>query len=131
MTTYPPEPVSDRPSASRGRVPPRAAPEAADLAFGLMDALSGAGLVFMSFLAVIPGLLPAVILAALLIAPLLIPLFVVGAAAVLLLGVVRVAAWALSFAASPFVQLAPARRSVPAPPEDLRVTASPVVPTGS
>jgi hypothetical protein len=51
-----------------------------DICWGLIDAFSGAGLAFMSFLACIPGLLPAVIVGALLVAPLVIPPVVVGGA---------------------------------------------------
>ncbi len=92
--------------------------ETGDLAFGLIDAFSGSGLAFMSFLAAVPGLLPAVILTVLLIAPLLIPLLVVGAAAGLVLGILRVAAWALALAASLVGRVARARRSVPRRLED-------------
>jgi hypothetical protein len=104
---------------------------AGELAFGLIDALSGAGIVFMSFLAAIPGLLPAVILAALLIAPLLIPPLVVGAAAALLLGVLRAAAWALARGASLVVHAAPGRRTVPRPRQDPHSSRRPLVHTGS
>jgi hypothetical protein len=96
----------------------------------LIDAIFGAGLVFMSFLAAIPGLLPAVILTALLLAPLLIPPLLVGAIAALLLGVVRVAAWALAFAATLIARAAPARRTVSPSPENTRGAISPLVHTG-
>jgi hypothetical protein len=52
---------------------------ATDLLEGVTYAASGIGIAFMSFLAVIPGLLPTVALTAVLVAVLLIPLLVVGA----------------------------------------------------
>jgi hypothetical protein len=72
---------------------------AGDLAFGSIDAFSGAGLASMSFLAAVPGLPAAVILTVLLIALLFVPLLVVGAAAGLVLGILRVAARAVALAA--------------------------------
>jgi hypothetical protein len=92
--------VTDTPIAKAGQVPPPATSSGADVAFGLFDAFSGAGVVFMSFLAPIPGLLPAVMLAVLLIAPLFIALLVVGAAAGLVFGIVRVAVRVLAFGVS-------------------------------
>jgi hypothetical protein len=65
--------------------------------FGLFDAFSGAGVVFMSFLAPIPGLLPAVMLAVLLMAPFSIALLVIGGTAGVVFGIVRVVAWVLAF----------------------------------
>ena len=82
MTTYPHTRAQDPPIARAGRVPSPVAPSTGDLAFGLIDAFSGAGLAFMGFLAAVHGLLPAVIVTVLLIAPLFVPLLVVGAAAV-------------------------------------------------
>jgi hypothetical protein len=70
------------------------------VAFGLFDAFSGAGVVFMSFVAPITGLLPAVMLAVLLIAPLFIALLVAGAAAGLVFGIVRVGVRMLAFGVS-------------------------------
>jgi hypothetical protein len=73
-----------------------AAPSASDIGFGLLDAFSGVGLGFMTFLACIPGLLPAVVLTVLLLLPLVIPFVVLGAAGGLLFGLVRLAAWAIA-----------------------------------
>jgi hypothetical protein len=81
MTTDTRELRSDASIARAQRLPAPSAVSTGDLTFGLIDALSGAGLVFMSFLAPIPGLLPAVALTALLVAPLLIPPLVLGAVA--------------------------------------------------
>jgi hypothetical protein len=101
------------------------------LAFGLIDALSGVGFAFMSFLGPIPGLLPAVILTVLLVAPLFIPLLVLGAAAGLLFGLIRVTAGALALGASLLVRAAPRRRAVQRPPEDTRASALPLIHAGS
>jgi hypothetical protein len=49
-----------------------------EIAVGLIDALAGPGLAFMSFMAAIPGLLPAVILTVVLLAPLFTPPLVVA-----------------------------------------------------
>ncbi len=130
MTTYPHTRAQDPPIARAGRVPSPVAPSTGDLAFGLIDAFSGAGLAFMSFLAAVPGLLPAVILTVLLIAPLCVLLLVVGAAAGLVLGILRVAAWALAFAASRVGRVPRARLSVSRPPHNTHAPVPPLVHTG-
>jgi len=87
------------------------APSATDAVFGLLEVLAGAGLAFMSFLAVIPGLLPAVILGVLLFAPLLLPPLALALAGGLLFGLYRAAACALRASASLVARGAAPRRS--------------------
>jgi hypothetical protein len=92
MTLETPERTSDAPLSTATKTRSPAAPEVDEVCFGLLDAFSGAGLAFMSFVACIPGLLPAVILTALLLAPLVIPPVLVGGAAWLAYRALRIAA---------------------------------------
>jgi hypothetical protein len=66
------------------------------MGFGLLDAFSGIGLGFMTFLACIPGLLPAVVLTVLLLLPLVIPFLVLGAVGGLVFGLLRLGAWTIT-----------------------------------
>jgi hypothetical protein len=91
MTTYTDEHASETGIARAGHASSDA-PSACDVAFGVSNILAGAGIVFMSFLAPIPGLLPALILTGLLVAPLLIPPLVLGAVAWLAFAGLRLAA---------------------------------------
>jgi hypothetical protein len=90
MTTYTHKHGSET-DVARGGAAPSVAPSAFDVVFGLANAVAGAGIMFMSFLAPIPGLVAALILAGVLMAPLLIPV-VVGAVAWLAFVLLRLAA---------------------------------------
>jgi hypothetical protein len=91
MTTHTREQASETRIARAGCESSQA-PSAGDFAFGLIDAFAAVGIVFVAFLAPIPGLFPAVILTVLFVAPLLIPLVVLGVVALLAFALLCLAA---------------------------------------
>jgi hypothetical protein len=78
MATYPRERVPNMAVGTAVHPASPPTPGGADVAFGLIDAIGGAGVLFMTFVAPVPGLLPALLLAAVLLARLVIALLVVG-----------------------------------------------------
>jgi hypothetical protein len=95
-------------------VQPTPAPGATELLDELSDAASGIGLVFVSFLAAIPGLFPVVLLTAVGGAILLIPVLVLGVAIGAVIGI-PVLIVRLSVRAVAFVRRASRRRDRRAP----------------
>jgi hypothetical protein len=124
MTTYTHDQASETRTARAGHAS-SPAPSAEDLAFGLSDAFAGAGIIFMSFLAPIPGLVPALILTAVIVAPLLIPPLVLGAVAWLAFVALRLAARLTSRAVARFFAYADSSGRRPQDPYRARLGAYP------